>query len=132
MTIHVTDPAIAEVADFERALARAILADDADAFASFFAADCLVHAPNNQVNTAAQSVALMRAGIIAYSAFEYRAEHAAKLGDCVVTMGEETIVPKDKAPNAGKTVRRRVTNVWGREGVEWKLVLRQATVISVA
>ena len=34
------------------------------------------------------------------------------------------MVPKGKAPNAGKTVRRRFTDVWGREGGTWKLKLR--------
>lgn len=132
MTVHITDPDIADVDEAERNLTAAILADDADGFAAFFSPDCLVHAPNNQINTAAASVALMRAGIIAYSSFEHQVEHRARLGDYVVTMGEETMVPKGKAPNAGKTVRRRFTDVWGREGGAWKLVLRQATIISVA
>ena len=131
MTVPITDPDIAEVEEVERALTRAILADDADAFAAAFAPDCLVHAPNNQINSAGDSVALMRAGIIAYSVFERSIERRARLGDFVVTMGEETLVPKGKAPNAGKTVRRRFTDVWGRDDGAWKLKLRQATVISV-
>jgi len=131
MTVHVADPDIAEVEEIERALTRAILADDADAFAAAFAADCVVHAPNNKINTAADSVALMRAGIIAYSSFERRIEHTGRLGDLIVTMGEETMVPKGRAPHAGKTVRRRFTDIWGRDGGTWKLKLRQATVVSV-
>lgn len=125
------DADFAEIEESERELTAAILADDADAFASFFAPECLVHAPNNQVNTAADSIALMRAGFIAYSSFEHRIERRARLGDYVVTMGEETMVPKGKAPNAGKTVRRRYTDVWGKQHGAWKLVLRQATIISV-
>jgi ketosteroid isomerase-like protein len=127
-----TDSDIAAVEDAERALTEAILRDDADAFGAFFAPDCLVHAPNNKINTAADSIALMRAGVIAYSSFEHRVEHRARLGDYVVTMGEETLVPKGSAPNAGKTVRRRFTDIWGKVDGKWLLKLRQATIIGVA
>jgi len=126
-----TDPDIAEVEAIERKLTQSILADDAEAFAAAFGEDCLVHAPNNKINEAKDSIALFNAGLIAYSSFERHVERRAKLGDYVVTMGEETMVPKGKAPNAGKTVRRRFTDVWGREGGTWKLKLRQATIIAV-
>ena len=46
-------------------------------------------------------------------------------------MHEEAMVPKGKAAHAGQTVRRRFTDVWGRENGAWKLKLRQATIISV-
>jgi len=126
-----TDPDIAEVEAIERKLTQSILADDVEAFAAAFGKDCLVHAPNNKINEAKDSIALFNAGLIAYSSFERHVERRAKLGDYVVTMGEETMVPKGKAPNAGKTVRRRFTDVWGREGGTWKLKLRQATIIAV-
>jgi len=125
------DADIAEVEEIERKLTEAILADDVDFFARCFASDCLIHAPHNKVVEAKDSISLFRAGLIAYSSFERRTERAAKMGDYVVTMGEETMVPKGKAPNAGKTVRRRFTDVWGREGGTWKLKLRQATIIAV-
>ena len=122
---------IAEVEEIERNLTQSILADDGEAFAAAFGEDCLVHAPNNKINEAKDSIALFNAGLIAYSSFERHVERRAKLGDYVVTMGEETMVPKGKAPNAGKTVRRRFTDVWGREDGTWKLKLRQATIIAV-
>src|ERR1700743_3697597 len=114
MTVHIADPDIAEVEEAERKLTEAILADDAEAFAAAFAPGCLVHAPNNKIHDAADSIALMRGGIIAYSSYERSIERRAHLGDYVVSMGEEFVVPKGRAPNAGKVVRRRTTDVWGR------------------
>ncbi|MBV9992437.1 MAG: DUF4440 domain-containing protein [Alphaproteobacteria bacterium] len=131
MTVHIADPDIAEVAEIERRLTERILADDAEAFAAAFAPDCLVHAPHNKVIQGKDSIGLFNAGMIAYSSFEQHVERRAKLGDYVVTMGEEVMVPKGKAFHAGKTVRRRFTDVWGRENGAWKLKLRQATIISV-
>jgi ketosteroid isomerase-like protein len=125
------DADIAEVAEIERKLTQAILADDAAFFAACFAPNCLVHAPHNKIIEGEQSIGLFHAGLIAYSSFEQHVERRAKMGDYVVSMGEEVMVPKGKAPNAGKTVRRRFTDVWGRVDGVWKLVLRQATIIAV-
>jgi hypothetical protein len=44
-------------------------------------------------------------------------------------MGEETVTPKGKAPFAGQTVRRRITNIWMKRDGQWKLTARQATII---
>jgi ketosteroid isomerase-like protein len=47
-------------------------------------------------------------------------------------MGEEVVEPRDTAANAGKTVRRRFTDVWRKEpDGRWRLTVRQATVTSV-
>jgi hypothetical protein len=46
-------------------------------------------------------------------------------------MGEETIIPRSTSQNAGKTVKRRFTNVWTKEANDWKLTVRQATIVSV-
>jgi ketosteroid isomerase-like protein len=53
--------------------------------------------------------------------------------DHVVIMGEEVVKPRDTAPNAGKTVARRYTDIWRRESDgRWRLTVRQATITSVA
>jgi ketosteroid isomerase-like protein len=47
-------------------------------------------------------------------------------------MGEEVVKPKETAPHAGKTVRRRSTDVWRKESDgQWRLTIRQATITSV-
>ena len=125
------DSDIAEIEEIERRLNQSILADDAEAFAAAFGEGCLVNGPNNKISEPKDSIALFNAGLIAYASFERHVERRARLGDYIVTMGEETMVPKGKAHNAGKTVRRRFTDVWGREGGTWKLKVRQATIIAV-
>jgi hypothetical protein len=53
-------------------------------------------------------------------------------GDSVVLMGEETVTPVSATRDAGKTVRRRFTDVYRRaEDSRWFLTIRQATNVSV-
>jgi hypothetical protein len=33
-------------------------------------------------------------------------------GDMAITMGSEEVVPKGDTPDAGKTIKRRYTNIW--------------------
>ena len=62
---------------------------------------------------------------VTIEALDARADH-------VVIMGEEVVKPRDTAANAGKTVRRRFTDVWRRASDgKWLLSIRQATITSV-
>jgi hypothetical protein len=125
------DPDIAEVLEIDRREIAAILARDEAGFIGLLSAELAINSPMNVVGRRADTIAAYRAGIINYSTFERKIEYAGKVGDCVATMGEETFTPNPGAPNAGKTVRRRYTDVWRKESGAWKLALRQATIISV-
>ena len=46
-------------------------------------------------------------------------------------MGKEVLVPQGSSQNAGKTITRRFTNIWMKEKDAWKLVARQATIVSI-
>ncbi len=70
-------------------------------------------------------------GFIRYHSFDRRIEYAGRLGELVVIMGNEILAPKGKAPNAGKIVHRRFTDIWRNEQGVWRLALRQATVARV-
>ena len=48
-----------------------------------------------------------------------------------IVMGNETIKPSGIAVNAGKTVKRRFTNIWIPNKKSWQLVARQSTIISI-
>jgi hypothetical protein len=48
-----------------------------------------------------------------------------------IVMGNETIKPSGIAANAGKTVKRRYTNIWIPNKKSWQLVARQSTIISI-
>jgi hypothetical protein len=57
-------------------------------------------------------------------------EYAGMLGEMVLLMGDERVVPKGDSPMAGKEVRRRFTDVWKMEGGHWVLTARQATIVA--
>jgi len=94
--------------------------------------DLIVNAPSNRLVRLETVLSCFRSGRTDYEsvveliqALEARAEH-------VVMMGEEIVKPKETAPNPGKTVRRRFTDVWRRElDGQWRLTIRQATITSV-
>src|SRR5688572_16549854 len=48
-----------------------------------------------------------------------------------IVMGSETIRPSGTAVNAGKSVKRRFTNIWIRNKESWQLVARQSTITSI-
>lgn len=48
-----------------------------------------------------------------------------------IVMGNETIKPSGIAVNAGKTVKRRFTNIWIPNKKSWQLIARQSTIISI-
>ena len=94
-----------------------------------------VNAPNNQVVVGRRAVldTFVRAGVINFSTFERQVEFIRSDGDFVIIMGLETVEPVSDAPSAGlvagRTIKRRFTNVWRKEGGTWRLLARHANVI---
>ena len=125
------DPRIVAALDARQRLEAVFEKQDADALASFACADVLVNAPINRVVTLDNIVSRFRAGKIHYESIATLLEFAGVRGDLVVLMGEEIVVPTGDTPNAGKTVRRRFTDVWRQVDGNWKLALRQGTAYSV-
>lgn len=126
-----SDPAVAAAVAASEAEVVAILAEDLEAFGDSLAVDLIVNSPLGTINRRADTLAAFDRGFIRYSSFDRRIEYAGKLGDLVVIMGKEILGPKDKAPNAGKIVHRRFTDIWRNEQSVWRLALRQATVTKV-
>ena len=88
----------------------------------------MVHSPLNTVVDRENVLARLRSGQISYERdVEENFEFVGVRGG-VVIMGEEVVHPIDNAPNAGKTVRRRFTDIWKNIDGVWKLAIRQATV----
>jgi hypothetical protein len=50
-------------------------------------------------------------------------------GNVVVSIGMDTVVP-NTGPQAGRTVLRRVTQVWQKQKGTWRLTLRHANIIT--
>jgi hypothetical protein len=83
------------------------------------------------INRRDDTLAAFDRGFIRYSSFDRRIEYAGKPGEFVVIMGNEVLAPKGKAPNAGRIVQRRFTDIWRNEQGVRRLALRQATVVNV-
>ena len=115
-----------------RKLDEAFAAQDVDAVSGLCAKDLVVNTPANRVARLEQVLGFFKAGRMNYESVDVTIEALDARQDHVVIMGEEVVKPRDTAPNAGKTVRRRFTDVWGRESDgKWRLTIRQATITSV-
>jgi ketosteroid isomerase-like protein len=125
-------PAAAEALAARRALDEAFAAQDVDAVAALAAKDLIVNTPANRVARLEQVLGFFRAGRMNYESADVTIEAVDARKDQVVIMGEEVVKPRGTAPNAGKTVRRRFTDVWRKDSDEkWRLTIRQATITSV-
>jgi hypothetical protein len=67
----------------------------------------------------------------AIRAMEEEERVAVLKNDHAFVMGGETVRPTGVAPNAGKTVTRRFTNVWRREGGAWRSFACHASIVGV-
>jgi ketosteroid isomerase-like protein len=127
----VKNPRIAAVLDATARMDKAILAHDVSAFGDTFTEDAVVNNPFNKIARKADAVNNLQTRMIDYTSLDRSIEYAATRGTHdVVLMGEETLKPVGKARFAGKTVRRRTTEIWTDESGQWKLAIRQATIYS--
>lgn len=120
-----TEKAIREL---EQTQARAAIARDREALEKIFAPDFIVINPSGGVADRAELLRLLTTGTAAYRSADYETQQFRDLGDTVVTVGLEKVVP-NQGPQAGQTVQRRTTQVWHREGGAWRLRLRQANIV---
>jgi ketosteroid isomerase-like protein len=122
------DPALREqIRRLDLAHAEAILKGDKGALDQLLPDDHTVNHPTNRiVQEKAELLKLIDAGIVRYTRFERRPEAFLFYKNVVVVMGDETVVPAAGAPNAGKVLRRRYTNVWMLQAGKWLLAFRHA------
>jgi ketosteroid isomerase-like protein len=123
-----SDEEIIRALDDEERLA--VLNRDIPALERLWSESFTVNTPANRVNAGRQAVidGGIHSGVIDYSSFERTIEHLRIDGDIAVVMGAETIIPADGSPAAGRTVHRRYTHVWRREGETWRLLARHANI----
>jgi ketosteroid isomerase-like protein len=126
------DPAVASALAAMNRIDVAIVAGDRDSFVGAFADDAVVNSPFNNVADKTLATQRFKNGTIDYAAMDRVIDYVGvrKSGE-VVAMGEEIIKPRGEALHAGKTIRRRFTDIWRNDGGTWKLALRQATIIEV-
>jgi ketosteroid isomerase-like protein len=123
----------AEALAARQKLDEAFAAQDIDTVSALCAKDLVVNTPANRVARRDAVLGFFRAGRMNYDSLETTIEALDARVDQVVIMGEEVVKPHDTAPNAGKTVGRRYTDIWRKESDgRWRLTVRQATITSVA
>jgi ketosteroid isomerase-like protein len=115
-----------------RKLDEAFAAQDVEAVEALSAQDLIVNTPADIVARREMVLGFFRAGRMNYEAAEETIEAVDVRENQVVVMGGEVVRPRDGAPNAGKTVRRRFTDVWRRDADgKWRLTIRHATITSI-
>lgn len=120
----------AEIRRLDLAHADAILRRDVAALGKLIAEDATTNHPTNKIVREREGIfELIRGGVINYSSFVREPEAFLFYKDMVVVMGHETIEPAGSAPGAGRTVRRRYTNVWMKHKGRWVLSVRHAHIV---
>ena len=115
----------------EEAERAAILKSDTLELARLMSRKIVVQNPENTIVGFAQIMERIKSGKINYSSFERKIDSISFVNNIAIVMGLETIIPQGETKNAGKTVKRRFTNIWTQEDNTWKLTARQATIISI-
>lgn len=107
--------------------ASAIFKGDAAALDSLMDDHVTVNHPTNIiVKEKKELLDLIGQGVIRYTSFERTPEKFLFFENMVVVMGSEKVVPAKGAPGAGKTLHRRYTNCWMKQGNQWRLTVRHA------
>lgn len=126
-------PRSGDVAQRIRALeqqqAQAAIARDRGALEKIFAPDFQIVNPAGAVASKEELLALLLGGTSPYKSAVYQTDTVRVYRDVVVTTGLEIVVP-NTGPHAGQIVRRRITHVWKRDGSDWRLALRHATIVT--
>jgi hypothetical protein len=112
----------------ERHLA-AFRANDSAAIDALLAEEFLVNSPRYVVLDKRQMMDLTRSGMLNASTFTQSIERIRRYGDIAVVMGADTAVFAPPAPNAGRKIKRRFTDIWRFQDGQWRFVARHANPI---
>ena len=119
------------IRQLENAEREAILKGDSTVLLQLMSPQIVVQNPENAIVGFIKIMDRVKAGKINYSSFERNIENIAFVNNIAIVMGLEILIPQGTSQNAGKTVKRRFTNIWMKQKDVWKLTARQATIISV-
>ena len=125
------NPAEAEIRKLDSAQKEAYFKQDTANFLKYFSADVVVHGPSNKIESLDELLVRIRKGASNREYYDRVVEKVSFYDNIAVVMGNETTKPIGIATNAGKTVKRRFTNIWMKKDIGWRLIARQSTIISV-
>ena len=127
------DSRIIAVLDAYEKRNEAMRTGDLAAVRKYMTPEMVVNAPINRVVDGKNVLDRLARGEIAYEeGGQSVIEFAGVRGDLVVMMGRGELKPVGNAPNAGKTIRRRWTDIWKQNSAgEWQTIIRHATIYSI-
>lgn len=120
-----------EIRKLEDDAREAFLKKDTATLLKLYSPNLVVNSPWNRVSSLQDILGNLRKGADDRQSFEKNIERITFTDNIAIVMGQETLKPTGQAPNAGKTVQRRYTDVWMKNKNSWQLVARQSTVFAV-
>ena len=129
--VYAQNAAENEIRKLDNDQKEAYFKKDTLALFKLFSPGVIVHGPSNKIETLEDLLVRIRKGGSNRDYYERIIEKIAFADNIAIVMGNETIKPTGIATNAGKTVKRRFTNIWMKNEKSWQLVARQSTIISV-
>ena len=120
----------AEIRKLEQLEITTVQKGDTTALLNIWAKEFILNNPYGQIVTVSQIFGFIRSGQIDYSSVERKVEKVTIVENIAISMGKEIVTPVKKTNFAGKIVTRQYTNIWIRRNNSWRMVARQATIIS--
>jgi uncharacterized protein (TIGR02246 family) len=120
----------ATIRALEQQQVLAATARDRAALEKIFAPEFKIINPSGAVGSREELLNMLASsGPAPYASALYTTDEVRDYGNLVVSIGRDTVVPNQGAM-AGKTVLRRVTQVWQKQKGAWRLTLRHANIIT--
>jgi len=116
-----------EIRRLDQLEAASIKKGDTITLLRLWSTDFVCNNPYGYIVTPPQIIHFIKAGQIDYSSYERDIEKITFTANLAIVMGKEVVMPQNKTPGAGKTIRMRYTHVWIKTGKGWRLTARQAS-----
>lgn len=120
-----------DIRNLEETEGQSWVKKDTSMLFQLFSPQLVVNTPLNRCATLQEIKQLTRMGKIDLSYSKKMIEKITFINGMAVVMGQDIIKPRGNMKDAGKTVTRRYTDVWEKAQNKWKLIMRQATIISI-
>lgn len=121
----------AKIRQLEKMEGEAFAKKDTTTLLTLFSPQLVVNTPLNRVATFEDVMHLIRIGKIDVSADEKVIEKITFVENVAIVMGYDIVKPQGAMANAGKTAKRRYTDIWMKDKNNWRLTARQVNIILI-
>lgn len=121
----------AKIRQLEKMEGEAFAKKDTTTLLTLFSPQLVVNTPLNRVATFEDVMHLIRIGKIDVGADEKVIEKITFVENVAIVMGYDIVKPQGAMANAGKTVKRRYTDIWMKDKNNWRLTARQVNIILI-